>query len=127
MSNYDSTLTMTLPIHLLGIAKQIGKAMDSDVGGYESFNNYLNADYLPAELSSAVYCSCTTPCISEFKDQAYYMVNNPEVLFAVVQGDYSNRWKDDLAPTLDECKLFCEGVILGDPLVKTEVQVVSMQ
>ena len=97
---YDATLSISLPAELADIAAAIGRALDPDVGGADSFT--LSADELTISTS--------TPCTAEFAAQAAYMLAHPEALFAAVSQDYAARWAD-LAPTLAECEAFCSAVI----------------
>lgn len=117
MSNYDQTLTLTVPIALLEIAKQLGRAFDPDVGGYESFGYRLDANMQACAVSGLVeaYAQCVTPCTTEFAQQAVYMLANPEALYAAVLADYAARWPALVPPTLAECQAFCAG-LLPDPV-----------
>ena len=101
MANYDSTFAITLPAALAEIAAKVGRAMDADVGGADSFT--LSSDGLTISTS--------TPCTSEFAQQAAYMLGHPEALFAAVSQDYAARWADLVPPTLAECEAFCSAVI----------------
>ena len=101
MANYDSTFAITLPAALAEIAAKIGRAMDADVGGADSFT--LSTDELTISTS--------TPCTSAFAQQAAYMLGHPEALHAAVSADYAARWADMTPPTLAECEQFCAGVI----------------
>jgi hypothetical protein len=96
-----STISITLPAELADIAAKIGRALDPDVGGDKSFG--LSADGLTIHT--------TAPCSDEFYAQAMYMIDHPEALHAACAADYAKRWQGFEAPTLEECKLFCAGVI----------------
>lgn len=104
MSNYDATFAITLPAALAEIAAKIGRAMDADVGGADSFQ--------PSEDGLTI--STSTPCTSAFAQQAAYMLGHPEALHAAVSVDYAARWADMTPPTLAECKQFCAGVIVPE-------------
>ena len=106
---YDATLSIMLPAELSDIAAAIGRALDPDVGGADSFT--LSSD--------ALTISTSTPCTSEFAAQAAYMLVHPEALHAAVSADYAARWADLVPPTLAECEAFCAGVILPQPDVAT--------
>jgi len=101
---YDATLSISLPTALSDIAAMIGRALDPDVGGADSFT--LSSDELTISTS--------TPCTSEFAQQAAYMLGHPEALHAAVSDDYAARWADLVPPTLAECEQFCAGVIVPD-------------
>ena len=95
-------LTIKLPANLADIAAKIGRALDPDRGGAESF---VLAD-------DALTISASTYCTPVFKQQAAYLLAHPAALHAACAADYSVRWAEFDAPTLDECEAFCEGVIV---------------
>jgi hypothetical protein len=101
MSDYNEIISITLPADLAEIASKIGAAMDSDVGGHDSFS--LSADGLTI--------STTALCTASYKAQADYLLEHPADLFAFVSQDYATRWPDLVPPTLAECEQFCGGVI----------------
>jgi hypothetical protein len=96
MSRYTETLTITLPYspEMADIASRIAKAMDPDVGGEYSF------------IQDGDQLICRTPCVPEFKAQAMAMLDNAALLHHVVQMDYSTRWPDLDAPSLEDCEAF---------------------
>jgi len=98
--SYSETLTLTLPSPLADIASSIGRALDPDTGGDKSF--------MPIEGKDIIVCS--TPCRPEFKEQALYMMEHPELLYLVVCKDYETRWPEFKPPTLEECELFCKSI-----------------
>ena len=102
MSNYNHTLSITLPANLADIASAIGRALDPDSGGDKSFS--------PSEDGLTI--STSTPCTEEFYAQAQYMLANPEALHSAVSADYAARWGELVVPTLDECTTFCTSIII---------------
>jgi len=105
MNTYDHTFSITLPAELLDIASAIGRAMDSDSGGANSF--MLSEDGLTISTS--------TPCTEQFYAQAQYMLLNPEALHAAVSADYAARWGELVVPSLDEVAAFCAAVVMPEP------------
>ena len=101
MSNYDHTLSITLPAALLPIAQSISRALDPDVGGSESWSL--------AEAGDTITTSA--PCTAEFYEQAQLMLQHPEALHAACLADYAARWADLVPPTLEECESFCAGAV----------------
>ena len=99
--NYTKQITITVPATFAAIASAIGRALDPDRGGADSFQ--------PVEGTENI--AVTTPCTEEFAQQVPVMLENPSVLFNVVQADYATRWKDFTPPTLAECTEFCNAVI----------------
>jgi hypothetical protein len=109
--SYDNTLKITLPVALADIAAAIGRALDPDVGGERSFSRIVTSTDAKGLPIYGDTISMTTPCTTAFKAQAEYMLANPEALHAAVEGDYAVRWVDLVAPTMEECQAFCNGVI----------------
>lgn len=105
MSNYDHTLSITLPAALADIAARIGKAMDEDTGGENSF--------MTSEDGQTIFTS--TPCTAEFYEQAQYMLTHPAALHAACAADYAARWADLVPPTPEDCSAFCAAVIQLEP------------
>ena len=101
MSDYNEIISITLPADLAEIASKVGRAMDSDVGGADSFT--LSADGLTI--------STTALCTSSYKAQADYLLEHPADLHAYCTQDYAARWTEFDPPTLEECEAFCAGVI----------------
>ena len=109
MTAYDATLSISLPAELLDIASRISRALDPDVGEFNSW--VLSEDGLTISTS--------TPCTAEFAYKASYMINDHYALYGAVFNDYAARWADLVPPTLAECEQFCLGVILPQPDVAT--------
>jgi hypothetical protein len=109
MSRFDATLTIRVPAALASLAASIGRAMDPDVGGAESFRDDAdNADTL----------ICTTPCRAEFKAQALAMLSNPALLYHAVTDDYARRWPELPPPTLEDCEQFVAAAVVDQPIVE---------
>jgi hypothetical protein len=109
--SYDNTLTIKLPFALADIASRIGRALDPDVGGERSFSRIVTSTDAKGLPVYGDTISMTTPCTTAFKLQAEFMLANPEALHAAVEADYAVRWVELVAPTLEECQAFCDGVI----------------
>lgn len=109
--SYDATLTITVPAALYDTACSIARALDSDVGGANSFGPHTTLDADGNEVTPDSYTT-STPCTSEFKQQAMAMLADPAMLHYAVSQDYAARWADLTAPTLDECAAFCAGVVV---------------
>lgn len=105
MSNYDHMLTLTIPASVYEIGCKIARAMDSDVGGADSWGAF-NFD--------ATEYTTTTPCTADFYTQALAMLSAPEMLHYAVTQDYAARWADLVPPTLAECQAFCNGVVMDE-------------
>lgn len=101
MTGYTETLTVTVPESLAEIASKIGRAMDPDRGGEDSFTNDGNGLLI-----------CRTPVKPFFKEQAFAMLQNAAYLHAACAQDYATRWPDLVPPTLAECEAFVNAVVL---------------
>ena len=101
MSDYDHTLTITLPATLLPIAQAISRALDPDSGGEHSWTLAEAGDII----------TTSTPCTAEFYEQAQVMMEDPAMLHYAVTADYAARWADLVPPTLEGCMAFCTAVI----------------
>lgn len=107
---YTSQITMTLPLALASIAAAIGRALDPDVGGAESFHRVVTGyqdDETPTFGDTLV---CSTLCTPEFRAQAEAMAAQPELLFQACKADYAMRWPDLEPPSLADCQAFCSAV-----------------
>ena len=113
MSEYDQTLSITVPLAQRETGKRISRALDPDIGGYYAFTQFLDADMQPCDEADAVYTTYSTPCTSPFKARADHMLANPEAMYAAVSADYATRWTEFEAPTMAECVAFCAGVVLS--------------
>lgn len=107
MSDYVDVIYIKLPAELAEIASKVGRAMDSDVGGEDSFS--LSADGLTISTSAI--------CTASYKEQADYLLAHPADLHAYCAQDYATRWPDLTPPTLAECERFCAGVITEEVAV----------
>lgn len=108
MSTFDHVISVTLPAELAEIASKIGRALDSDAGGSESFS--LSADGLTI--------STTALCTASYKAQADYLLEHPADLYAYCTQDYAARWPEFEPPTLAECEQFCAGLIRPEPVIE---------
>ena len=103
MSNYDHRLNITIPPELLLIGKSISRALDNDVGGWDSWTPVTDGETIVAYVAD-------TPCTAGFYEQALAMLDNPAMLHYAVTADYAARWADLEPPSLAECVVFCAGV-----------------
>ncbi len=113
MSNYDHKLIITIPPDLLLIGKSISRALDNDVGGFDSWTPVLDGETIVAYVAD-------TPCTASFHEQALAMLSAPEMLHYAVTQDCAARWGDLVPPTLEECQAFCAAVVLPEPIISAE-------
>lgn len=108
MSTYSETITMTVPAALAAVAAAVGRAMDPDVGGAQSFRHPVTGyDAGGTPILDASTLTTTTACTPGFKAQAIAMLAAPALLFAACQADYAMRWPGFEPPSLDDCQAFC--------------------
>lgn len=104
MNDYSKKLKLTIPVDFIETAKRISRAMDPDVGGYDSWTPDVEGENI-------VSYSTETPCTEEFYEQAVAMISDAEMTYQAVAFNYSQRWGDLEAPTLEECQEFCSNVV----------------
>jgi hypothetical protein len=109
--SYTARMTVTIPPELLEIGRRITRALDVDLGGYDSWTPIHDTPSDPE--SPIVSYVADTPCTEEFKAQAEAMLADPAILHAAVEMDYEARWPDLVPPTAEECQAFCDGAMVG--------------
>jgi hypothetical protein len=113
---YDAIVTIVVPAALAATASAVGRAMDPDVGGAQSFRHpvtgYANDGSLIFDLTEL---TCTTACTSTFQAAALQMLADAtgRALYAYVSADYSTRWPGLTPPTLSDCAAFCQAVTIN--------------
>ena len=106
MTGYDSQITITVPASLADVAAMIGRAMDADTGGAESFSRDIAGYDAEGEAVYADTITCRTVCTSAFRERAIAMLNDPAILHYAGVVDYAQRWTDLTPPTLEQCVNF---------------------
>lgn len=115
MSCYNHHLHIRIPASLYDIGRAVGRAMDPDRGGAESFGPKFRRDTPEGPEYAPDHYDCETPCTEEFHAQAHAMLHDAALLHAVVTADYAARWPDLTAPTLAECQSFVAGCEIVEP------------
>ena len=110
-TTYTAKISMTLPDNLADIASKIGRALDPDVGGAESFSKRVTG-YVDDTPVYGDTLHCETLCTDEFFQNAQVMLSAPEILYQVCLADYEARWSDFTPPTLEDCQAFCAAVVI---------------
>ena len=108
---YDAQISITVPAALADIAAKVGKGFDPDTGGEHSFSPVVIGYNGDTPIYSG-NINVTTRCTSEFKAQADYLMTNPQALHDALSADYATRWQTLTPPTLAECTLFCNSIIV---------------
>lgn len=100
MSDWNHNIIFICPITYIDNAKQLARALDPDVGGYESFSVLASENgQLPA-----TYIICTTPARQTFITELLTISSDATALKTVVDADYAVRWQGEIPPTLLECE-----------------------
>lgn len=91
----DYRVTVTCPVELTATASAVGRAMDIDVGGADSF---VERDGV---LVAQTWAS------AEFATMFDYLIRRPEALQMAVAADYEVRWPSMQPPTMQCLIEFC--------------------
>jgi len=111
MTPYTEQIRMTLPLGLEAIAAAIGRALDPDVGGAESWSRFITGyDGMNPIYGDVLICQSL--CTPAFKQQALAMSAAPDLLHAACAADYAARWTEHTPPTLEDCQAFCAAVVI---------------
>ena len=128
MSEY---LTIVLPISISAIAEIVGRSLDPDMGGSNSFNLFaVNASSIPEPMPVVFdpenpvipepppplepeYIVCGAGVSDGFVATAFYFKTNPAALVAAVNADIANRWGNDTELTLADAETFCNAALMS--------------
>lgn len=98
MSVFNHTIQFIVPPEALTLAREINRALDDDdVGGAEAYQTELADGRL----------TYSRPCDVNYAQLAAMLFAAPEILFALIESDYANRWPDLTSPTYAQCVDFC--------------------
>lgn len=105
MPQYNHVITITVPLAIVDIAKQLSRAFDPDVGGYEAFA-YPTQDDNGAPIPAPDTVTYSSPCTADYRAAMLFLQTDPQALLESVQRDYAMRWPELTPPTLDDCSRF---------------------
>ena len=113
MSTWTHSITLIIPIAQQIVAKEISRAFDPDIGGYDAYESYLSLN----GNEPSTHCIYSTPCEQSFFDNVQFL-NNSEIaietrsgaLKQMVDADYAERWLEFTAPSLADCQSFLNNV-----------------
>lgn len=94
MSEYR--VTVTVPLEQAAVASAVGRAMDIDVGGADSF---IERD---GQLVAQTWAS------EAFAQMFAYLIASPAGLHMAVAADYESRWPGLEPPDMAAITAFCE-------------------
>ena len=118
MPDYSAPLVLQIPTALVAIGAAIGRSLDPDSGGADSFSPMITgyqADGITPIYGPNLQCStlCDPTWLAEV--QALMADTTGAALFAAVSADYAARWATLTPPTQAQCQQFIQGVIVPQP------------
>ena len=104
---YDHRIVCIIPAPLTEIAAHVGRALDPDTGGAQSFSIALSA----TGKEPATHFALDAPCNVEFAAAAPWLLD-ANLLHGSICRDYALRWPDVDLPTVEAVTTFCAGCVL---------------
>ena len=104
---YAHRVCCIIPAPLTEIAAHVGRALDPDTGGAESFGIALST----TGKDPATHYVLDTPCDSEFAQAAPWLLD-ANLLHGSICRDYALRWPDVDLPTVEAVTTFCADCVL---------------
>ena len=104
---YDHRIVCIIPAPLTEIAAHVGRALDPDTGGAQSFGIALSA----TGSAPATHYALDTPCDSEFAQAAPRLLD-AALLHGSICRDYAARWPDVETPAVETVAAFCNSCVL---------------
>lgn len=96
----DFRVIVTVPLNYYNTASAVGRAMDIDVGGADSF---VERD---GQLVAQTWAN------EAFARMFQYLISNPIGLAQAISADYDARWPEFTAPSTSDVQAFCEAAVL---------------
>ena len=88
-------VTVICPVDLAATASAVGRAMDIDVGGADSF------------MEEGSMLVARTWANASFAGMFQYLLGNPDGLHQATAADYAARWPELEPPALSDVAAFC--------------------
>ena len=104
---YDHRIICIIPAPLNEIAAHVGRALDPDTGGAESFGIALSK----TGAAPATHYALDTPCDAGFAAAAPWLLD-ANLLHGSICRDYAARWPDVDTPTVEAVESFCDSCVL---------------
>ena len=98
------TVEALIPESLAIPAAMVGRALDSDVGGADTFESHIYADGQGKRYRYA----CIRSVVPEYAQGMRYLLVAPEMLLGTIQHDTDARFPGAEVPTLEQCAAFCD-------------------
>lgn len=96
----DYRVTVTVPLELADVASAVGRAMDIDVGGADSFverDGVLVAQTWSSEAFAQMFA---------------YLIASPQGLHMAVAADHESRWPELEPPSGEYIAAFCSAATM---------------
>lgn len=101
-------VTVTVPLELATVASAVGRAMDVDIGGADSFVPvYASYDSYGKPIGDPIKLCAQTWASKEFAEMFQYFLASPVGLTLAVAADYEARWPELSPPTKESIVSFC--------------------
>lgn len=107
-ADWTHRMLIACPLDLLDQAAAIGRALDPDVGGAQSFAGVRAGP----DSTTQTHAVCDVIVVTEFAGQAQAMLADPALLHAACAADYAMRWADLTPPSLADCEQFVSGSVI---------------
>ena len=115
--NMSKIITLTLPSTLKELGNRISRSLELDNGGYHVFD--ILSDAVKDEdgniITPATIVQSVMPCCERYIANLMQHKDSPESLFEYVTEDYTSRWPDYQAPSLQDCITFLENFHIDIP------------
>jgi hypothetical protein len=91
---------LIVPASLLDTANKIGRALDPDTGGADTFSTPL------PNATNPTHYGASTAAAESFVQTVQAVMSGQASLFDAVAADYALRWPGLAVPTVEECDAF---------------------
>jgi len=110
-------IVVTCPVELAAVASSVGRAMDVDVGGADSFVPVYDAyDSQGKPVGQPASLQAQTWASAAFATMFQYLLASPAGLHMAVAADYATRWPSLTPPRAEDIQRFCEATRMSiDP------------
>jgi hypothetical protein len=103
--SWNHIVHLIIPADHLDIANRIGRSLDPDTGGDQTFS-------IPLPQDSPTHYGASTAAAESFVQTIQAVQAGHIPLLTLVQQDYSARWTDLNVPTEAECQTFMNTCII---------------
>lgn len=109
----DYRVTVTVPVEQAATASAVGRALDIDVGGADSFVPVYDAyDSQGRPVGQPASLQAQTWASEAFAQMFAYLIASPHGLYMAVSADYESRWPELTPPDLPAIEAFCQAACM---------------